>query len=157
MRDYSVKNIFNHLIIFIYKFMNFRLYPKSTKLYGIPKIIHKKNVFLGEKIRLNRNIFIHASEKVFIQNNVTISYGTTVFTTGYDLNNWQQNRFEKIHVSKPVTIKQNVWIGANVTILQGVVIEEDIVVAAGSVVNKNLDKAGYLYAGSPARPIKKIL
>lgn len=48
-----------------------------------------------------------------------------------------------------VTIGDRVWVGANVVILPGVVIGDDTVVAAGSVVVSNLPP-GVLAAGSPA-------
>ncbi len=53
-------------------------------------------------------------------------------------------------------IGENVWICANVTLLPGTEVADNCIVAAGSVVNKKLLSPGYLYAGVPARKIKKI-
>jgi len=58
-------------------------------------------------------------------------------------------------VTKPVTIKEGCWIGARVTILPGVTIGEHSVVAAGSVVTKNV-KPYTLVGGVPAVTIRKF-
>ena len=57
--------------------------------------------------------------------------------------------------SVPV-IGDNVWIGANVTILPGVTIGDYVVVAAGSVVTKDVP-SGVLVAGVPAVVKKQLL
>ena len=55
---------------------------------------------------------------------------------------------------KAVTIGEGVWIGANVTILPGVDIGEASIIAAGSVVTKNIPSFS-IAAGVPAKVIKK--
>lgn len=55
--------------------------------------------------------------------------------------------------TKPVIIRDNVWIGMNATILKGVTIGENSVVAAGSVVTKSVEP-NTVVAGNPAVPIK---
>ncbi len=62
---------------------------------------------------------------------------------------------EKIYPtsSKPVTIKRGCWIGARVTILGGVTIGEHSVVAAGSVVTRNVPPYT-LVGGVPAVRIR---
>ncbi len=55
----------------------------------------------------------------------------------------------------PITVEDRVWIGANAVVLQGVTIGEGAVVAAGSVVTK--DVAPYtLVGGLPARVIRAL-
>jgi acetyltransferase-like isoleucine patch superfamily enzyme len=55
----------------------------------------------------------------------------------------------------PVTIGRNVWIGANATILAGVTIGDDAVVAAASVVTKDVP-ARAIVVGSPARVLRSV-
>jgi len=55
----------------------------------------------------------------------------------------------------PVRIADNVWIGMNAVILKGVTIGENSVVAAGSVVSKNVE-ANTVVAGNPAVLVKKL-
>ena len=55
----------------------------------------------------------------------------------------------------PVIIKKGAWIAVNVVILPGVTIGENSIVAAGSVVNKDIPSF-VIAAGTPARVIKSI-
>lgn len=62
--------------------------------------------------------------------------------------------FEAGHVKHPVTISDDVWIGANCVIVAGVKVGEGAVIAAGSVVTK--DVAPFTYVGGvPAKLIKQ--
>jgi acetyltransferase-like isoleucine patch superfamily enzyme len=47
-----------------------------------------------------------------------------------------------------------VWVGINVTVLKGVRVGDGAVIAAGSVVTKDVP-AGWLVAGVPARPLRR--
>jgi acetyltransferase-like isoleucine patch superfamily enzyme len=55
----------------------------------------------------------------------------------------------------PVKIEDNVWIGMNALILKGVTIGENCVVAAGSVVTKNVEP-NRVAAGNPAVVVKRF-
>ena len=55
----------------------------------------------------------------------------------------------------PINIGDNVWIGANVCILPGVTIGNNVVIGAGSVVNKDIPE-GVIAAGNPCKVIRKI-
>jgi len=57
--------------------------------------------------------------------------------------------------TRPVHIADNVWIGMNAIILKGVSIGENSVVAAGSVVTKNIP-ANTVVAGNPAVIVKQL-
>ena len=61
------------------------------------------------------------------------------------------------HIQAPVHIGEGVWLCAGSMVMPGVTIAPKIIVAAGSVVTKNLDREGWLYAGIPAKPIKSFL
>jgi acetyltransferase-like isoleucine patch superfamily enzyme len=58
-------------------------------------------------------------------------------------------------IAKPIVIGKSAWIAANVTIIGGVTVGENAVVAAGSVVTKDVP-ADTLVAGNPARVIRSI-
>ena len=58
-------------------------------------------------------------------------------------------------IAKPIVIERNVWIAAGATIIGGVTIGENAVVAAGSVVTRDVP-ANTLAGGNPARSIRAI-
>jgi acetyltransferase-like isoleucine patch superfamily enzyme len=53
-----------------------------------------------------------------------------------------------------IVIGNHVWVGINVTVLKGVRVGDGAVIAAGSVVTKDVP-AGWLVAGVPARPLRR--
>ena len=58
-------------------------------------------------------------------------------------------------LTKPIVVKRNAWLGVNVTVLAGVTIGENAIVAAGSVVTKDVPD-NMVVAGSPAKVIREI-
>jgi acetyltransferase-like isoleucine patch superfamily enzyme len=58
-------------------------------------------------------------------------------------------------LTKPIVIGRNAWLGADVKVLAGVTIGENAIVAAGSVVTKDVP-ANMVVAGSPAKVIREI-
>ena len=57
-------------------------------------------------------------------------------------------------ITKPITIKDNVWVATGAIVLPGVTIGEGAVVAAGSVVTKDVEP-WTVVGGNPAKFIKK--
>lgn len=57
--------------------------------------------------------------------------------------------------AQPIVIGNNVWIGAQSIVLGGVTIGDNCVIAAGSVVTKNIP-ANTLAMGSPCRAVREI-
>lgn len=64
-------------------------------------------------------------------------------------------RLKKDNFAAPITIGNNVWIGAGVIVLAGVTIGDNAVVGAGSIVTKNVAE-NTVVAGNPAMKIKDI-
>ena len=57
--------------------------------------------------------------------------------------------------TRPVTIRDNVWVGMHAVILKGVEIGENSVVAAGAVVTKSVP-ANVVVAGNPANVVRQL-
>ena len=91
---------------------------------------------------------IHCCQAVTIGSHVLISWDVNVLENNYHTTTDGGIR------SAPVTIENRVWIGCHAIILSGVTIGEGSVVAAGSVVTKDV-AAGTLVAGNPAQVIRK--
>lgn len=105
------------------------------------------------------NTVIHCHESVTIGNHVNIGAGTMIFDTNFHSNDWR-NRINRAtdccHAkTAPVVIGDLVFIGARCIIGKGVHIGEKSMVAAGSVVVKDIP-AGELWGGNPAKFIKKL-
>jgi len=98
---------------------------------------------------------LHLVAPITIGINSALAYQCTLLTGANP--NGPLNELKKIYpkVRKPIIIGDNTWVGARVTILPGVTIGNYCVVAAGSVVNK--DVPDYTVVGGvPAKVIKKL-
>ena len=121
------------------------------------KIYNHNNISLGDNVVLNYGVILQSCEgaPIEIGNNVTISYNSKILTGGLNLNDFKDVR-ERSHEAGKVIIGDNVWIGANTIILPGVTIPNNSVFASGSIVSKSFKDENFLYAGVPAKPIKKV-
>lgn len=111
----------------------------------------------GRHIQIGKNVFInHACTfldlgGIIIEDDVMIGPKVSIITENHPVNPNERKMLDL----KSVIVKRNAWIGANATILPGVIIGENSVVAAGSVVTKNVP-ANTVVAGIPAKIIKEI-
>nr|WP_270521496.1 acyltransferase [Megamonas funiformis] len=110
-------------------------------------------LFKGAKLNLgsgffNSNIKIRCHERIEIGENVAISHDVTIMDSDAHEGLWEG--YEK---TKPIKIGNHVWIGTRVTILKGVTIGDNAIIAAGSVVTKDVPN-NTIVAGVPAKVIK---
>ncbi len=110
-----------------------------------PFVEIQKNVFVDDNTRIQSHSFL--CEKVKIGKNCFIGHGTMFIND--DFKNDKINK-----VFKQTNISNNVLIGSNSTILP-VKICSKVIIGAGSVVTKNINKSG-VYAGNPAKFIRKL-
>ena len=99
------------------------------------------------------NLVILDGAKVRIGNNTFIAPNVGIYTAGHPFDVKQRN--EGLEYAFPVTIGDNVWIGAQACILPGVTIGDNTVIAGGSVVTKDIP-ANVIAAGNPCRVIREI-
>lgn len=130
--------------------------PKcGENLYVHPGTIfyYPHNLYIGDNVYFNRNVFITARAKITIGNNVLIGPNTVMNSGNHLYSDPQTPICLQGHVSKEIIIEDDVWIGANATILCGVKIGRGSVVAAGSVVNRDIPPYSVV-AGVPARKVR---
>lgn len=108
---------------------------------------------LGENVDLAKDVLITTSGGVDIGDRTLVGYRTQILSSNHIIPKGRECIFSSGHVHKKVTIHNDVWIGANCIILPGVEIGEGAVVAAGSVVTKNV-KPFEVVGGTPAKLIK---
>ena len=112
-----------------------------------------KNIYVGDQFLANYNVTILDIMPVRIGDYVMIGPNTLITTVGHPLS--PMGRRKHLGIAKPVHIGNDVWIGGNVTILPGITIGNNVVIAAGAVVTKDVPD-NCLVGGVPAKKIKDI-
>ena len=111
------------------------------------------DVIIGDHTRIGLHNTIIGP--VTIGCHVNLAQGITVTALNHNFEDSDKRIDEQGVSTTPVTIEDDIWIGANAVILPGVTIGNHSVVAAGAVVTKNVPPHS-LVAGVPAKVIKKI-
>lgn len=111
------------------------------------------NIKVGDNFYSNFNLVILDGAPVTFGDNVFIAPDCGFYTAGHPLDATERNK--GLEYARPITVGNNVWIGAKVCVLPGVTIGDNCVIGAGSVVNKDIP-ANSLAVGNPCRVIKKI-
>lgn len=122
-------------------------------------------IHIGKNVKLGFGIKIGALKSITIEDGTSIADSVTIM----DNNNHSVNPLDralmyqtdwnseyrrwKYSDSSPIVIGKNVWIGSNVRICKGVTIGDGAVIAACSVVTKNVP-SNSVAAGNPAKIVK---
>jgi acetyltransferase-like isoleucine patch superfamily enzyme len=112
----------------------------------------------GDEIRVGRNVFVNQNCTFYdlggldIADDVMIGPNVSIITTGHPL---EPSQRRAATIGKPIVVEKGVWIAAGAIIIGGVTIGQHSVVAAGSVVTKDVP-ANSLVGGNPARVIRSI-
>ena len=111
------------------------------------------NIEIGENFYMNVNGVILDGAKVTFGDNVFIAPNCGFYTAGHPLD-WKQ-RNKGLEYAYPISVGNNVWIGAGVSVLPGVTIGDNVVIGAGSVVTKDIP-ANVVAVGNPCRVVREI-
>ena len=112
----------------------------------------------GTDITVGRNVFVNQNCTFYdlggldIADDVMVGPNVSLITSGHPV---EPSRRRDVTIAKPIVIERNVWIAAGATIIGGVTVGENSVVAAGSVVTRNVPR-NTLVGGNPARVIRRI-
>ena len=107
---------------------------------------------LGERVFINQNCTMYDLGGIEIGDDVMIGPNVSLITSGHPL---EPSRRRDGVTAAPIVIGRNVWIAAGVTVIGGVTIGDNSVVAAGSVVTRDIPP-DCLAGGNPARVIRAI-
>lgn len=144
---------------------------KKGTIVGVRcQFLDVKGIFIGEKCLLQDNVYIRAGTAgkvvigdhcalnsfacifghggVYIGDHAQIGPNVTITTTSHDFKKDMLATFEPVHIGEWS------WIGSGSIVLPGVTIGDHTVVAAGSVVTRDIP-SNSVYAGVPAKNIKK--
>jgi acetyltransferase-like isoleucine patch superfamily enzyme len=128
---------------------------------------HGGQIEVGQDCYVGEGTRLWSGAKISIGNRVLISHGVNIFDNDTHPMNPAKRHEQFLEIRRrghprqidladqPVTICDDAWIGANAIVLKGVTISEGAVVAAGSVVTKDVP-AYCVVAGNPARVVKQL-
>lgn len=119
-----------------------------VRLYGVKNIKINEGVFLGEGVKI-----ISYDAKVTIGNNCLIASDCILITRNHNFSDLKIPIKKQGYTNKDILIEDDVWLGYRVVVLPGITIGKGAIVAANSVVTKNIEP-NTIYGGNPARLIK---
>jgi acetyltransferase-like isoleucine patch superfamily enzyme len=131
----------------------------------IGKAVHESFVLIppfytagGDEISVGHNVFVNQNCTFYdlggldIGDDVLIGPNVSIITAGHPL---EPSRRRAATIGKPIVIERGVWIAAGATIIGGVTVGENSVVAAGSIVTRDVPP-NTLVGGNPARVIRLV-
>ena len=123
---------------------------RPTSYYGGPVGV---GLTVGDRSSLAARCFIGCSGEISIGNDVMLGPAVSIFSENHNFSDPDRTIKSQGVVRSSTIIENDVWIGANSTLLSGVTIGQGAVVAANSVVSRDVP-AFAVVAGNPARLIK---
>lgn len=142
--------------------MDFKRLWRTVRIFTIfsgkkrTEYIRRSKIFacFGENSTMSSRIIPLYPELISIGNNVRLAAKVSLIPHDMIhamLNHWDIEGVYREYVGC-IKIDNNVFVGANTTILADVHIESNIIIGAGSLVNRDL-KGGNVYAGIPVKKI----
>lgn len=109
---------------------------------------------IGQDVSINSKSFINGCGGVVIGDNTRIGTQSIIIASNHKFG--EPDLLVKDAITKlGVSLGENIWLGARVTVLDGVVIPNDSIIGACSLVSKPLPESG-VYVGIPAKKIKSV-
>lgn len=152
---YLFNGVFTYIPFSIVRLSIVRIYIKLGKNSNVcsgTKILNsslnRNQIIIGSNCVINPDCILDGRQgKIIIKDNVDIARGTWIYTLEHDPHS-------DFHSTKygDVIIEEYVWIASRVTILPGVTLGRGCVIAAGSVVTKDIP-AMRIAGGIPAKII----
>ncbi len=124
---------------------------KTVTALGEVKGFHK-NVIIKDHCGFNGMTILGTGEVVF-GSYFHSGQDITLITDNHNYDSDTSIPYDKVRISKPIIIKDFVWMGHGIIVMGGVTIGEGAIIAAGSVVTKDVPDYA-IVGGNPAKVIK---
>ena len=108
---------------------------------------------IGDDVFINAGCCFDLSASIVIEDRAQLAYQVTLITGAHDIGPHECRAGAT--APQPISIGEGAWIGAECTVLPGVTIGAGAVVAAGSVVTKDV-APDTLVGGVPAKPLRGL-
>lgn len=151
------QRVVNRLIMFLFQPL-FSSFGNGSVFFPCSSYFTYKYIDIGQNVFIGKKAWFSSGENARLQigSDVMFGPGVTVLCGDHQINEiGVRIAFAKQQSSckGEVVISDDVWVGANTTILKGVTIGTGAVIAAGSLVNKNVLPYS-VYGGVPAKFIR---
>lgn len=111
------------------------------------------NIEIGENFFANHNTVILDGGKVKFGDNVFVAPNCGFHTAGHPIDAERRNK--GLEYAYPITVGNNVWIGAGVQVMPNVTIGDNVVIGGGSIVVKDIP-SNSVAVGNPCKVIRAI-
>jgi maltose O-acetyltransferase len=147
------KRLLSNSIVNSYKTVKYikTKFPK-VRVAGL-KLNFKENLIFKGYSYIGPGGFWYAKGGITIGNNVIFGPETVLWTANHNYNSIELLPYGGEDILKEIVIEDNVWVGMRTMILPGVTVGEGAIIAAGSVVVKDVPKCAII-GGNPAKIIK---
>ena len=125
----------------------------NTKIGAFVEI--QKNAFIGKNCKISSHTFI--CEGVTVEDNVFIGHNVAFINDSFPRATAKDGKLqtEADWKVEPTLVKKGASIGSGSTILPNIVVGENAIIGAGSVVTKNVPP-DTIVAGNPAKILRKV-
>ena len=111
------------------------------------------NIRIGDDCFFNHNTIILDGAPVTFGHHVFVAPNCGFYTAGHPIDAERRNKW--LEYAYPITIGNDVWIGAGVHVMPGVTIGNNVVIGGGSIVVKDIPD-NCVAVGNPCRPVRAI-
>lgn len=143
------------LIRYIFARNIFKSVGDNVSIHEGVFIFNHSKISFGNNVSIHPMSYLEGAGQIEIGSNVSIAHSTSFVSTNHS---WDDSslpiKYNK-EIFEKIIIHDDVWIGCGVRVLAGVRISKRSIVAAGAVINKNVEPNS-IVAGIPGRKIKSI-